>query len=76
MAHRNGLSPDEITNLLREISENESDGGELSCSNLNSDENIRLCEIESDFEESEESEDIIHNIQGNSDIYNPRYGTK
>ncbi|GFY28235.1 hypothetical protein TNCV_4395691 [Trichonephila clavipes] len=27
MTHRNGLSPDEIANLLRELSENESGGG-------------------------------------------------
>ncbi|GFT07595.1 hypothetical protein TNCV_4045551 [Trichonephila clavipes] len=52
MALRKGLSPDDIANLLREISENESDGGELSCSNLHSDEDIRLSD--SDCEESEE----------------------
>ncbi|GFX41040.1 hypothetical protein TNCV_2217381 [Trichonephila clavipes] len=38
MTLRKSLSPDEIANLLRDISENESDGGELSCSNLDSDE--------------------------------------
>ncbi|GFU99513.1 hypothetical protein TNCV_4551231 [Trichonephila clavipes] len=45
--------PDEIASLLGEFSENESDSDELSCSNLESDEDIRLSE--SDFEESEES---------------------
>ncbi|GFW23272.1 uncharacterized protein TNCV_3803721 [Trichonephila clavipes] len=64
MAHRKGLSPDEIANLLREISENESDGGELSYSNL-LDEHIKLSE--SDCEESEESADIIDNIPVNAE---------
>ncbi|GFV98050.1 uncharacterized protein TNCV_4448101 [Trichonephila clavipes] len=67
MARRKGLNPDEIANLLRKISENESDGGELSCSNLDSNKNIRLSE--SDYGESEESADIIDNIPVNSDIY-------
>ncbi|GFW82741.1 hypothetical protein TNCV_3493111 [Trichonephila clavipes] len=43
-----------------EISKNESNGGELSCCNLNSDEDISL--RESDCEESEERVDIIDNI--------------
>ncbi|GFX29468.1 hypothetical protein TNCV_4498631 [Trichonephila clavipes] len=43
-AHRKCLSPVEIANLFQEISENESDGNELSCSNLDSDEDIRLSE--------------------------------
>ncbi|GFU28641.1 hypothetical protein NPIL_353701 [Nephila pilipes] len=38
MACREGLSPNEIANLLRELPENESDGVELSCSNSDSDE--------------------------------------
>ncbi|GFV59014.1 hypothetical protein TNCV_1814031 [Trichonephila clavipes] len=41
MTHKKGLSIDEIANSLRDLSENESDSGELSCSNLNSDEDIR-----------------------------------
>ncbi|GFW89901.1 hypothetical protein TNCV_2979971 [Trichonephila clavipes] len=49
------------------FSENESDDGELSCSNLDSEEDIRLSE--SDCEESEESADIIDNIPVNPDIY-------
>ncbi|GFX07823.1 hypothetical protein TNCV_4160921 [Trichonephila clavipes] len=52
--------PDEIANLLREISENELDGFELFCSILDSNEVIRLSE--SDCEESEVSVDIIDNI--------------
>ncbi|GFW12529.1 uncharacterized protein TNCV_817811 [Trichonephila clavipes] len=67
MAPRKGLSPDEIACLLRDISENESDGGELSCSNLDSDEDIRL--NESDCEESVENADIIDNIPVNADTY-------
>ncbi|GFT90693.1 hypothetical protein TNCV_4074711 [Trichonephila clavipes] len=55
MASRKGLILDEIANLLGKVSENESDGGGLSCSNLDSDEDIRLSE--SDCEESEESAD-------------------
>ncbi|GFW39395.1 uncharacterized protein TNCV_1833781 [Trichonephila clavipes] len=55
MTHRKDLIPDVIANLLQELSENESDGGELSCSNLDSDEDIGL--NESDYEESEESAD-------------------
>ncbi|GFV67036.1 uncharacterized protein TNCV_357211 [Trichonephila clavipes] len=66
MIRRKCLSPDEIANLLRELSENESDGGELSCSNLDSDEDIRLSE--SDCEESGESADEIENIPVNRDI--------
>ncbi|GFY06186.1 hypothetical protein TNCV_3108651 [Trichonephila clavipes] len=64
---RKGLFPAEIVNLLREISENESAGGEASCSNLDSDEDIRFSE--NDCEESEESVDIIDNILVTSDIY-------
>ncbi|GFU45976.1 transposable element Tcb1 transposase [Trichonephila clavipes] len=60
MARRKGLSHNEITILLRDISENDLDGDGLSCSNLDSDEDIRLSE--SDCEESEESVDIIDNI--------------
>ncbi|GFU93387.1 uncharacterized protein TNCV_1861171 [Trichonephila clavipes] len=67
ITRRKGLIPDEIANLLRELSENESDDGELSCSNLYSDEDIRL--IESDYEEFEESADEIDNIPVNPDIY-------
>ncbi|GFX62114.1 uncharacterized protein TNCV_2228401 [Trichonephila clavipes] len=74
MARRKGLNLDEIVNLLREISEKESDGDELSCSNLDSDEEIRLSE--SDCEESEESADIIDNIPVNSDIYIARDHTE
>ncbi|GFX03720.1 hypothetical protein TNCV_2112921 [Trichonephila clavipes] len=37
-------SPVEINNFLRVLSENDSDSGELSCSNLDSDEGIRLRE--------------------------------
>ncbi|GFV59002.1 hypothetical protein TNCV_261801 [Trichonephila clavipes] len=40
MGFRKGLSPDEIANLLRETFENESDFGKLSCSNLNSNEDM------------------------------------
>ncbi|GFV34173.1 hypothetical protein TNCV_5047071 [Trichonephila clavipes] len=57
MIRRKGLSPDEIVNSLRELSENESEGGELSCSNLDSNEDIRLSE--SDCEESEESAEFM-----------------
>ncbi|GFU56498.1 uncharacterized protein TNCV_1137251 [Trichonephila clavipes] len=66
MTHRKGQSSDEIDNLLRELSENESDSGELSCSNSDFYENIRLSE--SDCEESEEIADEIDNIPVNSDI--------
>ncbi|GFW69434.1 cubilin [Trichonephila clavipes] len=44
MAPRKGLNLDEIANLFRDITENESDDGQLSCSILNSDEDIRLSE--------------------------------
>ncbi|GFV85575.1 transposable element Tcb1 transposase [Trichonephila clavipes] len=37
MTLRNGLCVNEITNLLQELSKNESNGGQLSCSNLDSD---------------------------------------
>ncbi|GFU68316.1 hypothetical protein TNCV_834431 [Trichonephila clavipes] len=67
MARRKDLSLDKIAYLLREISENKSDGGERSCSNLDSDEKIKLSE--SDCEESEEKEDIIVNIPVKPDIY-------
>ncbi|GFW45465.1 uncharacterized protein TNCV_3244051 [Trichonephila clavipes] len=74
MTRRKGLSPNEIANMLRELSENESDGGELSCSNLDSDEEIRLSE--SDCEESEESADEIDNIPIYPDIYGVRDNTE
>ncbi|GFW52228.1 hypothetical protein TNCV_2426751 [Trichonephila clavipes] len=51
MTQVKGLSPDEFANFRRSLSENESVGGELSCSNLDSDEDIRL--IERNCEESE-----------------------
>ncbi|GFW48794.1 uncharacterized protein TNCV_4243741 [Trichonephila clavipes] len=71
---RKVLSPDEIANLLRELSENESDGGESSCSNLDSDEDIRS--NESDCEESEESVDVIDSIPVNLDKYISRDKTE
>ncbi|GFS54370.1 hypothetical protein TNCV_4808731 [Trichonephila clavipes] len=56
-ASRKGLSFDEIVNLLRELSGNESDGDKPSCSNLDSDEDKGL--RERDYEQSEESTDEI-----------------
>ncbi|GFY23623.1 hypothetical protein TNCV_1039221 [Trichonephila clavipes] len=44
MTHRKRLSPDEIVNVMQELSENESDGGEITYSNLDSYEGIRLSE--------------------------------
>ncbi|GFX88261.1 hypothetical protein TNCV_1066771 [Trichonephila clavipes] len=52
MNRRKCLCPDDIANILREISENESNDVELSRSNLDSDENITLSE----------SVDVIDNI--------------
>ncbi|GFV03748.1 uncharacterized protein TNCV_1876961 [Trichonephila clavipes] len=70
MARRKCLSLDEIANLLREISENEPDGGELPCSNLDSDEDIRS------REESEKSADVTDNIPVNPDKYITKEGTE
>ncbi|GFV11098.1 uncharacterized protein TNCV_2718421 [Trichonephila clavipes] len=67
MARRKYLSPDEIPNLLRKISENELDGSKLSCSNLDSDQDIRL--NENDCEKFKGSAEIIDNILVNSDMY-------
>ncbi|GFS77960.1 hypothetical protein TNCV_2028301 [Trichonephila clavipes] len=69
MAQRKDLSPDNIDNLVRENSQNELHSGELSCSNLDSNEDIRLGE--SDCEESAESSDVIGKIPINSDKYIP-----
>ncbi|GFV70969.1 hypothetical protein TNCV_2355131 [Trichonephila clavipes] len=55
MTRRKGLIFDEIVNFLLELSENESDGGEMSCFNLDSDEDIRL--NENDCKDSEENAD-------------------
>ncbi|GFX78815.1 hypothetical protein TNCV_1919481 [Trichonephila clavipes] len=61
MTHKKSISPDEIANLLRELSKNESDDGELSCCNLDSEKDIRLSE--SDCEEHEErAEEIDNNL--------------
>ncbi|GFX66218.1 uncharacterized protein TNCV_341931 [Trichonephila clavipes] len=67
MTNREDLNPDKIANLLTDLSENELNGSELSCSNLDSNEGIRLSE--SDCKESEESADEIGNIPLNPDIY-------
>ncbi|GFX17951.1 uncharacterized protein TNCV_2293991 [Trichonephila clavipes] len=67
MARRKGLRSDKIDNLLRELSENESVGCLMSCSNLDFDEDIRLSE--DDCKESEKSADVIDNIPVNPDIY-------
>ncbi|GFW19046.1 hypothetical protein TNCV_253761 [Trichonephila clavipes] len=67
MVLRKGLNPEEIAILLLEISEKESDGGELSCSNSDFDEEIRLSECV--HEESDESADIIDTIPVKRDIY-------
>ncbi|GFT99751.1 hypothetical protein TNCV_1141231 [Trichonephila clavipes] len=67
MARSKGLSPDEIANLLREISEN-------VCESDDSDEDTRFSE--SYCEESEESACIIDNISINSDIHIAREGTE
>ncbi|GFW63363.1 hypothetical protein TNCV_400291 [Trichonephila clavipes] len=66
MTHTKGLGPDESSNNSLEVYENESDGGELSCYNLDPDEDIRL--RESDSEESEESADEINYIPSNPEI--------
>ncbi|GFT05687.1 hypothetical protein TNCV_1045441 [Trichonephila clavipes] len=68
------LNPYENAIPLREISEIESDCGELPCSNLDSDKDIRLSE--SDCEESAKIADIIDNIPVNLDLYVSRNGTK
>ncbi|GFV79335.1 hypothetical protein TNCV_72011 [Trichonephila clavipes] len=65
ITHKIGLSFGEIVNLLRELSENESDGGELPCPNFDSYEGIRVSE--SDCKKSDESAD--DNILPNSDMY-------
>ncbi|GFU73715.1 HTH_Tnp_Tc3_2 domain-containing protein [Trichonephila clavipes] len=52
IAHINSLLLNEIANLLRDLPETESDGGKLTCSNLDSDEDIRLSE--SDIKENAE----------------------
>ncbi|GFW69150.1 hypothetical protein TNCV_1819041 [Trichonephila clavipes] len=62
-----GLSPDEIATFLRELPENQSNGGELSCSNLDSEKDITLSE--SDCKKSEKSTDEIDNIPLNLDMY-------
>ncbi|GFX22865.1 uncharacterized protein TNCV_2606071 [Trichonephila clavipes] len=67
MTRRKALNPDEIANLFRALSENESGGCELSRSNLDSDEDIRLSEC--DCEESKEIADKIDNIPVNPDIH-------
>ncbi|GFW28301.1 hypothetical protein TNCV_4639681 [Trichonephila clavipes] len=66
MTRKKSLSPDENANLWRELSESESDGGELTCSNLDSDDDIRLSE--SDYEEPEESADVDDNIPVKPDL--------
>ncbi|GFX33616.1 transposable element Tc3 transposase [Trichonephila clavipes] len=66
------LSPYEIANSLRELSEKESDDDELFCSNSDSDEDIRLSK--SDCEESEESVDEIDEIPVNPNLYVARGG--
>ncbi|GFV63410.1 hypothetical protein TNCV_2012151 [Trichonephila clavipes] len=60
MVLRKGLTPDEIANLLRELSMND-----LTLIKFPID--IRL--NENDYEKSEERADVIDNIPINSDIY-------
>ncbi|GFW48842.1 hypothetical protein TNCV_3900401 [Trichonephila clavipes] len=67
MALRKDLNQDEIANLLRNISENES-------ASLDSDEIMRL--NERDCEESDESEDVIDDTPVNPDIYVARDGAE
>ncbi|GFX67992.1 hypothetical protein TNCV_2288541 [Trichonephila clavipes] len=62
------------SDYVRQLSENESDDGELSCSNLSSDEDIRLST--SDCKKSEESADVIDNIPVNRDTYVARNRTE
>ncbi|GFU72545.1 hypothetical protein TNCV_22271 [Trichonephila clavipes] len=69
----NILEANILSGKLQAFSANESGDGELPCSNLDSDEDIRLSE--SDYEESEESANVIDNIPVNSDIYDSRDGT-
>ncbi|GFV30281.1 hypothetical protein TNCV_97561 [Trichonephila clavipes] len=64
-------------NLLRqnrELSENDSDGGELSCSYLDSDEDIKLSE--GDCKISEERANAIDITPANPDIYMSLGGTE
>ncbi|GFT75433.1 hypothetical protein TNCV_3394231 [Trichonephila clavipes] len=71
---QSGLSPEEIANLLQELPEIESDGGGMPCSNLDSDDDIRLSECYS--EGSEESADVNDNILIRYGIYVARDGTE
>ncbi|GFU71007.1 hypothetical protein TNCV_4487701 [Trichonephila clavipes] len=66
MTHRTGLCPVVIANLPRELFENKSNGGELSCSNSGSDKDIRLSE--NDHEGTDKSADEIGNIPVNPNI--------
>ncbi|GFY32324.1 hypothetical protein TNCV_3558321 [Trichonephila clavipes] len=65
------LNFDEIPNLLRELSENESDGGEQSCFKLDSDEEIRVKMTAKNLKS-----DVIENILENPDIYVAMNGTE
>ncbi len=64
MSRKRGLSPEEIAELLRELSDNESEGGELSEMNEGSDDEIFVPSVSSDSESNEDTEiDNSHNQQ-------------
>ncbi|GFY14341.1 hypothetical protein TNCV_1021061 [Trichonephila clavipes] len=69
---RRRSSTEEIANLLRVFSENESYGGELPCFNLDSGEEKRLGE--SEYNEYEENADESDNISVKTYTYVVRYG--
>lgn len=66
MARKRGLTPEEIANLLRELSENESEGGDIS----DSDEDLECVNLDcendfssdSDTDENEESKSNNTNV--------------
>ncbi|GFV30198.1 hypothetical protein TNCV_96751 [Trichonephila clavipes] len=69
-----GGSLPQINLGVQEHFENESDGNQKSCSNLDSDKDIRLSE--SDCVESGESADKLDNIPVNPESYVARDGTE
>ncbi len=73
MSRKRGLSPEEIAQLLRDLSDNESEGGELSDIDAPSDDEIFICPDTSD---SSSDEDAENSHSENSELFVARDGSQ
>lgn len=74
MPRKRGLTPEEITALLRELSDNDSEGGEISDLDEDSDDENFIPPLSSDSENDEDQDEI--DLAQNNETFTSRDGSK